>query len=44
MEKGIEKGMEKGILAVAINAKKMGVSPAEIAEMTGLSEEDIERL
>jgi len=43
-EKGMEKGVEKGILAVAINAKKMGVSPAEIAEMTGLSEEDIERL
>jgi predicted transposase/invertase (TIGR01784 family) len=44
MEKGVEKGIEKGILTVAINAKKMGVSPAEIAEMTGLSEEDIERL
>ncbi len=43
-EKGIEKGVEKSILAVAINAKKMGVSPAAIAKMTGLSEEDIERL
>jgi predicted transposase/invertase (TIGR01784 family) len=44
LEKGMKEGLKEGVLAVAINAKKMGIPPAEIAKMTGLSEADVEKL
>ena len=44
MEKGIIEGIEKGIEKVAANALKMGKSITEIMELTGLSQEQIEKL
>ena len=41
MQKGIEEGMQKGIYTVARNMKQMGLSIADIAKATGLSEEEI---
>ncbi len=43
-QKGEEKGLKEGVLTVAMNAKKMGIAPADIAKMTGLSEADVEKL
>ena len=44
MKKGMEKGMEKGIVKIAEGMKKKGYSTSEIATLTGLSVEKIERL
>jgi len=44
MEKGIEKGMEKGVLMMAKNMKEAEVTVKTIAEVTGLSVEQIEGL
>ena len=41
MQKGIQEGMQKGIYTVAHNMKQMGISIADIAKATGLSEEEI---
>ena len=41
MQKGIEEGMQKGIYTVARNMKQMGLSIADIAKATRLSEEEI---
>jgi predicted transposase/invertase (TIGR01784 family) len=43
-EEGIEKGIEEGIEKVAINALNKGMSINEIIDITGLTEEQIERL
>ena len=52
MEEGIAKGMEKGIAkgewmkaqTIAGNLKNAGLSIAEIAKVTGLSEDEINSL
>jgi predicted transposase/invertase (TIGR01784 family) len=44
MEKGIQKGMEKGIQKVAAQMKKRGIAFDQIADVTGLSLEDIAAL
>lgn len=44
LEEGIEIGVEKGILIVARKLKAMGKPYDEIAQITGLSPEDIEAL
>ena len=44
MQKGIEEGMQKGIYTVARNMKQMGLTIADIAKATGLSEEEITEL
>ena len=47
MEKGIEKGIEKGkeaLLLAAQNLLKMGLSVADIAKATGLSEDQIQTM
>jgi hypothetical protein len=45
MEKGMEKGMKKGenqkAIAIALNLKKIGMSPADISSVTGLSIDEI---
>ena len=47
-EKGIEKGMEKGreeaLLHAAKNFLALGISPADVAKATGLSEDQIRQL
>ncbi len=48
MQKGIEKGMEKGkkeaLLMTAKNMINMGMSESDIAKATGLKNTDIKRL
>jgi len=44
MQKGIKEGMQKGIYTVARNMKQMGLTIADIAKATGLSEEEITEL
>ena len=44
IEEGMQKGLQKGIYTVARNMKQMGLPIADIAQATGLSEEDITRL
>ena len=48
IEKGLEIGMEKGklskIFEVALNAKQMGMAVSEISKLTGLTEEEINKL
>ena len=44
MEKGMEKGIAKGVKITARNMKAKGFSAAEIAEVTGLTVEEIEKL
>ncbi|MBO9606388.1 MAG: Rpn family recombination-promoting nuclease/putative transposase [Paenibacillaceae bacterium] len=44
IEQGIEQGIEKGIEKVALSMLSKGFAPSLIAEMTGLSEEEIARL
>jgi predicted transposase/invertase (TIGR01784 family) len=41
---GIQKGEQIGMQKVAQNAKKMGISVKEISALTGLSEDEIEKL
>ena len=44
IELGIEEGREAGKKEVARKMKKMGISPEQIAEFTGLSQQEIEKL
>ena len=44
MTKGREEGREAGKKEVARKMKKMGISPEQIAEFTGLSQQEIEKL
>jgi len=44
MEKGIVQGMEKGIKATALKMKNSGLDANLIANITGLSVEEIEKL
>jgi predicted transposase/invertase (TIGR01784 family) len=44
MEEGREEGLEEGIRLMALNLKKTGMSYAQIAELSNLSLEEIERL
>lgn len=44
MEEGLLKGREEGIRAVALQMKQQGLPTAAIAQCTGLSHEEIERL
>ncbi len=44
IEKGKEIGMEKGIEKVALNLKQSGMAIQMIADFTGLSEDEIEKL
>jgi predicted transposase/invertase (TIGR01784 family) len=41
LEKGLEKGRAEGIRAVARKMKQNGLSDADIAQMTGLSNEEV---
>ena len=41
---GREEGREEGKLQIAVSLKSRGMDPAEIADITGLSIEDIEQL
>jgi predicted transposase/invertase (TIGR01784 family) len=41
IQEGMQKGIQKGIYTVARNMKQMGISIADIAKATGLSEEEI---
>ena len=43
-EKGMEEGMEKGLHIAAHNFKQLGLSIADIAKATGLSEREVENL
>jgi len=43
-DNGIEKGIEKGVGNVAKNLKIKGFSITEISEITGLSEQEIQKL
>jgi predicted transposase YdaD len=43
-EKGEARGMEKGVLRTARQMKAKGLNVALIAEVTGLLEEEIEKL
>ncbi len=43
-EKGREEGREEGLIMVARNARKVGMSTDQICEITGLSREQVERL
>ena len=43
-DEGMEKGMEKGKAKVAKKMLERGFSPEEIAECTGIREEDIKAL
>ncbi len=44
LEQGIEQGIEQEKLIIVRNALNMGLSTPDIAKLTGLSEQDIERL
>jgi len=44
LDKGIKIGRAEGHMDVALNLKKMGMNVAEIAQATGLSLEEIEKL
>lgn len=44
IEKGIEQGIEKGAKSVALKMKAKGVSWEDIADFTGLSKEEIDKL
>ena len=44
IQQGLEKGRAEGILSVAINMKKKGIATSVIAETTGLTTEEIEKL
>ena len=44
LEEGRVKGREEGIRAVALQMKQQGLPTAAIAQCTGLSQEEIERL
>ena len=44
MEKGMEKGKMEGLCIAARNMKQLGLSIADIAKATGLSEEEIANL
>lgn len=44
LEQGIQQGRAEGILSVAINMKKKGIATSVIAETTGLTTEEIEKL
>jgi len=44
IEKGIEEGLEKGMKKAAIEMKKNGIDLALIANITGLTVEEIEKL
>ena len=44
MQKGIEKGIEKGKIEVARNLLSLGLDIDKIVKATGLSEEDIKKL
>ena len=43
-ETGIEQGIEQEKLIIVRNAREMGLSTPDISKLTGLSEQDIERL
>ncbi|KZX16564.1 PD-(D/E)XK nuclease family transposase [Methanobrevibacter cuticularis] len=44
IEEGMEKGKKEGIIEVATNFKKIGISIEDIAKATGLSKDTIEKL
>ena len=44
IEQGIEQGFSDGVIKTALAFKKMGIPIAKIAEGTGLSREEIEKL
>ena len=44
MQQGIHQGLQQGILQTAISLKKMGIPIATIAQGTGLSVEEIEKI
>ena len=44
IEQGIDLGVDKGIKAIAKNMKIKGFNVSEIIEITGLSEQEIEKL
>ena len=41
---GLQKGEQIGMQKVALNAKKMGMPIMDISDLTGLSEEEINRI
>ena len=43
-EEGIEKGIEKGKIAIAKNSLKLGFSISDISKITGLSDEEVKSL
>ena len=44
MERGIEQGIEQEKLIIVKNAMKMGLPPSDISKLTGIPEQDIQRL
>ncbi len=45
LRRGVEKGVEKGKIEVAVNMLRMGLLTVEhIAQATGLSEEEVRKL
>ena len=43
-EKGIEEGRQKALLQITLRMKKAGVSTADIAKATGLTQAQIKKL
>jgi len=43
-EKGLEKGLKKGQHLIAANMKKQGINTETIAQCTGLSVKEIDKL
>ncbi len=44
MQKGVDDGIEKGIMKIAKSMLKKGMNVSDIIEITGLTKEEIEKL